>query len=324
MRFYHKLNGTVHVCNLKSESPMSHLRTVAWLAAVLLLTLVAAGLIPHASTDPVSELSIQTSSNTLRAGSNNTVTMEVVGIGKLLSNLDVSLSLPQPLVLFGDNHWRRSSFGPGQTIRVELMIFAPASAAGNSYQATVTAVYKEAGETTYSQESHTIGFLVRGWIDIVIYDLTVTPDPVGPGSTLTVSGSLLNRGVTAAMFTNITIEPQSPLIVTLQGVSYLGQLDPNAPAPFSVAADVDPAAADGTYNIKLGVYYQDDLHMDQRAEATLSFKVSSAVTHPQPTQRQTDALSVLMSNLEYVAVIVVVAALTAIVLRRRRARRAVE
>lgn len=303
---------------------MSHRRTTACLAAILLLTLMTADLMPDASADPVSELSIHSSSNTLRAGSNNTVTMEVVGIGKLLSNLDVSLTLPQPLVLFGDNHWRRSNFGPGETIRLELMIFAPASAAGNSYQATVTGVYKEAGETTYSQESHTIGFLVRGWIDIVIYDLTVTPDPVSPGSTVTVSGSLLNRGVTAAMFTNITIEPQPPLIVTLQGVSYLGQLDPNAPAPFSVAADVDPAAADGTYSIRLAVYYQDDLHMDQRTEATLSFEVSSAVTQPQPTQRSTDALTVLMSNLEYVVAIVVVVAVTAIVVRRRRARRAAE
>jgi len=288
---------------------------------LVLALLIAAILFPPLTADPVSELSVQTSANVLQAGSNNTIVMSIQGIGKLLSNLDVSLTLPPPLVLFGDNHWRRSSFGPGDSIMVTLMIFAPASAAGNSYQATVSGLYKEAGETTYSEESHTIGFLVRGWIDIVIYDMSVTPSPTGPGSTVTISGSLLNRGIIAAMFTNITIKPAPPLIVTSQSVSYLGQLDPNAPAPFSLSANIEPTTHDGRYDATLIVYYQDDLHINKQADIHVVIDISSAATITQTGVRE-GPLSSLLENTQFLLglVILIVLALILALIRRGRAR----
>ena len=270
--------------------------------------------------DPVSELSVQVTANTLRAGSNNTITMHIAGIGKLLANLDVALTLPSPLVLFGDNHWRRSGFGPGQTIDATLMIFAPASAAGNSYQATVTGLYKEAGETTYSQETHTVGFLVRGWIDLVIYDLVVTPSPVGPGLSVEISGSLLNRGVTSAMFTNLTIKPAAPLIVSAESSTYMGQVDANAPAPFSLSADIAADAADGTYKVTLVVYYQDDLHLNQQAQSSLNIEVSHVATQTQTLTTPAGPMASVIEYSQYLILLVIVV-IVVLLLRRRRKKR---
>ena len=294
--------------------------TTVFTALVLLMTPLSATSILSITVraDPIAQLSVEVSENVLRAGSNNTVTMTVRGVGKLVSNLDVSLALPSSLVLFGDNHWHRSSFATGDSMVVTLVIFAQASAAGGSYQATVNGVYKEAGETTYSQETHTIGFLVRGWIDMVIYDLSVTPSLVGPGSTVTISGSLLNRGVTSAMFTNLTIKAANPLVVTSQSNSYLGQVDPNAPAPFSLSADIAPTTADGRYDITLIVYYQDDFHQNQQTSASLSFDVSSAVTEVQTTTGPTGPIALILSYSQYLLALVILIVLVLIVRRLRK------
>jgi len=294
-------------------------RTAGTLLLIWLMCVLPASF-PAISADPVSELSVQTNTNIIRAGSNNTIQMQISGIGKLLSNLDVSLTLPSPLVLFGDNHWRRSSFGPGDSMAIVLMIFAPVSSAGNSYQATLAAQYKEAGETTYSEESHTIGLLVRGWIEIVIYDIMVDPPLVAPGSAVTISGSLLNTGITAAMFTNLTVKPQSPLMVGLEGVSYMGQIDPNAPSPFSLTAQVSPSANDGKYDAVLVVYYQDDLHMNQQIETHFSIEVSSTATQTGTTTSPRGELALLIDYGQYlVGLIVLIVVVFA--LRRIRKRR---
>jgi hypothetical protein len=195
------------------------------------------------------------------------------------------------------------------------MIFAPASAAGSSYQATLTGLYKEAGETTYSQETHTVGFLVRGWIDLVIYDLSVTPSPVGQGSAVEVSGSLLNRGITSAMFTNLTIKPVAPLVVSSESSTYMGQVDANAPAPFSLSAGIAPDAADGTYTITLIVYYQDDLHQNQQAQSSITIEISHTAIQTETVTKPTGPVASIMEYSQYLIILVIV--IIAILLYRR-------
>jgi hypothetical protein len=271
--------------------------------------------------DPIAELSVQVSSNVLRAGSNNTVTMQVRGIGDLLSNLDVSLNLSPPLVMFGDNHWRRNSFGPGDSMTADLTVFAPVSAAGSSYQATLTGVYKQAGQTVYSQETHTIGFLVRGWIDLVIYDIEVSPFPVGPGTAVTVSGSLLNRGVISALFTNLTIQPNPSLMLGPDSASYIGQLDPNAPAPFSISALVKSGTSNGQYSLTLIVQYQDDLHQNQQYQTAVSVEVSNEVTQTETATGPSGPIGMILDNWLYLLGLMILIIIVLVVVRVRKRHR---
>lgn len=322
MSDYHNLRGNHLFRACRRRAAVRHLSKTISIFSILILALsISIVLLQPISADPVSEFSVQTSANVLRAGSNNTVTMHIQGISKLLSNLDVSLAVPPPLVLFGDNHWRLSSFGPGQTIDAQLTLFAPASAAGNSYQATVSGVYKEAGETTYSQETHTVGFLVRGWIDFVIYDLTVSPSPAGPGTTVTISGSLLNRGISSAMFTNVTIKPSTQLILSSESASYMGQVDPNAPAPFSLSADLQPSTPDGPYIVTLVVYYQDDLHTIQQTQTFVQIDVSITALHTETTTRQTGPITVFLDYSQYIIALVLLVVLILLVRRFRKRRK---
>ena len=146
--------------------------------AILFIAVVAAGVqVGHASS---SNLSVASSGTVLVASRNNTLTIDITNVGKYLKDFDVALTIPPPLVLFGDNHWIRYSFAPGESIHANLTVFAPSSAAGTTQQGSVVALYKAVGEATLTTESHAISFLVRGWIDIAVYEITVDPELVLP------------------------------------------------------------------------------------------------------------------------------------------------
>lgn len=296
-------------------------------AGGILLLFLSSSILTNGNTitafgDPASELGVELSSHILTAGSNNSVTLRVWNRGKYLSNLDVSINVPPPLALFGDNRWLRPNFKGGDAIQEELTIFAPNSAAGITIQLTLTAVYKEAGEDTFSTETHLIGLLVRGWIDILVYELVVDPQPVIAGRSVTISGNILNRGIIPAMFTNVTLESSRYVLLGPQSVSYIGQVDPNAPAPFSLSATIDASAPESGVVLTVSVYYQNDLHEGN------TFRISTQVpvTRTLPPEENPQPRGILDQILgEYlivtIALVLVGIAAVALAFRRRRKHR---
>jgi hypothetical protein len=220
--------------------------------------------------------------------------LEIVNVGDYLKELDVALTVPSSLVLFGDNHWIRSWFAHGDAIRANLTVFVPSSAAGTTVQGSIVAQYKAAGETTVSSETHAISFLVRGWIDITVYEITVDPDPALPGSEITISGNILNRGVIPAMYTNVTVAAEPPLVKDSVKPTYVGEVDPNAPAPFSVTAVVDSGATEGSYRTTILAYYRDDLQLDHAVAVPVSFTV--VLELPKTETTKTSIIDRLLSN----------------------------
>jgi len=245
----------------------------------------------HAATS--ANLAITSSTNVFLASTNSTLLLEITNVGSYLKELDIALTIPAPLVLFEDNHWIRSSFARGDTIRANVTVFAPSSAAGATVQGSVAAVYKVVGETTASTETHAISFLVRGWIDIKVYEVTVDPDPVLPGSEITISGNLLNRGVIPAMYANVTLVSDRPFLDSVKP-SYVGEVDPNAPAPFTVTAIVDSDATAGGHRASILVYYRDDLQVDHAIAVPVSFTVVSEL--PNIETAKTGIIDQLLSN----------------------------
>lgn len=290
---------------------------IALAFVMLIVTTTPAG-VQVGYTATSSNLSVASSGTVLVAARNNTLTIDIVNVGKYLRELDVALTIPPPLVLFGDNHWIRSSFAAKESIHANLTIFAPSSAAGSTPQGSIAAVYRVTGETVPTTETHSISFLVRGWIEMEVYEITFSPDPILPGQELTISGNILNRGVIAAMYTNVTIDAGDTFAQGSIKPTYVGQVDPNAPAPFSVTAVVDPTASEGTHQAMISVYYRDDLQFDRVANVALTFTVVSEL----PITRTTGAsiASQLLSNeflvLGLAAVIVLV--IVGVYLRRRR------
>lgn len=269
---------------------------------------------------PSANLSVASSGTVLEAARNNTLSIEVSNVGKYLKELDVALTIPPPLVLFGDNHWIRTTFSPGESISANLTVFAPSSAAGATSQGSIVATYKVSGETTPTTEPHAISFLIRGWIDIKVYEITLDPNPVLPGQEMTISGSILNRGVIPAMYANVTIDAGKTFGQGSVVPTYVGEIDPNAPAPFTLTAVVESGASDGTHQATISVYYRDDIQADHVIEVPISFTVVSELPTTQTVR--TDITSQLLSNQILLLGLAVVIVLIVIgVYLRRRGRR---
>jgi Trk-type K+ transport system membrane component len=128
------------------------------------------------------------------------------------------------------------------------------------------------------------------------------------------------------MFTNLTIKPQPPLIVSSQSISYMGQVDANAPAPFSLTAEIEPGTADGRYAVTIVVYYQDDLHIEQKVETSFFIDVSHTAMQTQTTTRATGVVSSVLDYAQYLILLVIVVVVVLLVrrLRKRRSNNALQ
>jgi hypothetical protein len=190
---------------------------------------------------------------TLTAGFNNNIAIAVAYSMSAYSSasvydVDLAVSIPSPLQMLGDDHWRYDSIAPRQSVTVSFEIYAPTAAIGSSYQGSVTLTYRELGDISYTQETHTVSFSVQGWVNLVLYGIQVTPSATSSGGNVTVSGNVLNSGNLAAYNANVTVESEALAPGTSASV-FLGEVDPNIPRPFSLLISFRKNLADGTYPI---------------------------------------------------------------------------
>ena len=197
---------------------------------------------------------------TLTAGFNNNVTITVTnsyatkGIfpSGSIYDVDLAISVTSPLQMLGDNHWYYDIIPTGQSVVVSFQVYAPTAAIGNSYEGSVTLTYRELGEISYTEETHTIGFSVQGWINLVLYGIQITPSVTYLGGNATVSGNLLNSGNIAAYNANVTVESEA-LASGTQASLYLGEVDPNIARPFSLLVHFKKDLTEGRYAISVRV-----------------------------------------------------------------------
>jgi hypothetical protein len=185
----------------------------------------------------------------LTAGFNNTVTISLLNnYYGTIYDTDIVVSLPSGLTLVGDDHWHYDSIALGQTVTISFQVYAPTSAIGSTYQGTVTATYKQLGDISSTQESHTLSFSVYGWINLVIYGVQLTPSSSAPGGNATISGNLLNSGNLAAYNANVTVQSEA-LVLSSSSSTFIGEIDPNIPRPFSLLLIFKSNLTDGNYSI---------------------------------------------------------------------------
>jgi hypothetical protein len=201
----------------------------------------------------------------LTAGFNNNVTItatysyysKTAYSSTSLYDVDLAISTPSPLQMLGDNHWYYDRIRSGDSVAVSFEVYAPTAAIGSSYDGSVTLTYRELGKISYTEETHTISFSVHGWINLVLYNVQVTPASAPPGGNATVSGNLLNSGNIAAYNANVTVESEA-LAPGKPASLYLGEVDPNIARPFSLMVYFGKNLTEGTYAVVVRVSATDN------------------------------------------------------------------
>jgi hypothetical protein len=238
---------------MRREMFRGHLITAFTILVLLVPIGVAVGQTP-------ARFTLAVTGQTLTAGFNNNVTITATYSYYSKSaysqqktyDVDFAVSISPPLQVFGDNRWHYDSIASQQFVTVSFQVYAPTAAIGNSYEGSVTLTYRQLGEISYTQETHTIGFSVHGWINLVLYSVQITPAAVSLGGNATVSGNLLNSGNIAAYNANVTVESEA-LAPGKPASLYLGEVDPNIARPFSLMIYFKKNLTEGNYAVVVKV-----------------------------------------------------------------------
>lgn len=277
---------------------------------------------------------------TLNAGFNTTVIITIFNEFEPIYDVDVSVSFPESQtttvspVVIGASNWKFERIGMGENVTIKPLIFVTESAAGNAYPADISISYTRLGYISPSSETHTIGFYAKGQIIIIAYDFIVeiepayegnerTRDSVFAGSTITVTGSLLNKGNVPAMFTNVTIIPNPILILQPESTSYLGEVDPNSPAPFTLEAKTSPHAEDGNHTILIKVEYQDPESKTHSLEKELTVYIFKTQIQESPSTSE-KIIGIIRQNLLFVIIGIIIFIFLVALLIKRLSKRGVE
>jgi hypothetical protein len=227
--------------------------------------------IDHVSAQNVAHLTVTITGQNLTAGFNNTLVVTVLNSyysasypNTAIYDVDVAITTGTTsasttttgtagttgVSMYGDSHWHYDSIALGQTVKIATTIFAPSSAIGGVIAGTLTATYKQLGDVSYTQETHSFSMTVYGWINLIIYGVIVTPTVTAPGGNLSISGNLLNGGNLASYNANVSVL-SSAIVPGIASSVYIGEVDPNIPRPFSLFFGLKPGLPDGNYTLTL-------------------------------------------------------------------------
>lgn len=236
---------------------LNHFRN--WtILALLLLLLTPVGVVQGQTS---AHMTVTLTGQTLTAGFyNNNVTITATNSYSSYSiypsgtiyDVDLAVTVPAPLQMVGDNHWHYDSIELKQSVSITFQVYAPTSAVGTSYAGSVTLTYRQLGDISYTQESHSIGFSVQGWVNLILYGIQANPSSTPSGGNSTISGNVLNSGNLACYNANVTIQSEA---LGPGGATpvFLGEVDPNIPRPFSVLVTYKKTLTNGTYSLIIRV-----------------------------------------------------------------------
>ncbi|MHA2305252.1 MAG: COG1361 S-layer family protein [Candidatus Hodarchaeales archaeon] len=187
----------------------------------------------------------------------------------------IQLQDPTPLIIEGDSNWVFNNISEGETITFPVKLFTPTSAMSATGTAIFSISFSDHHGTNY-YEIVSIGLIIRGVIQVSIFSSEISEITINQGSMVTISATLLNTGNTNAIFANASILIEEGVLVeTSNSKSYLGELEPDSPLPFSVSANINNSAEAGEYQISCIIFYQDDLFSTYRISVNFTINIVS-------------------------------------------------
>jgi len=253
-------------------------------------------------------LTVTVTGQSLTAGFNNNVTVTVTNSyypksfpSAFIYDVDIAVSLPSPLNMFGGSHWHYDQIASGASVTISFQVYAFPAGIGNSYQGSVTVTYKELPYTSYTVETHEVSFSVHGWISLVLYGVQVAPSVVVPGGNATISGNVLNSGNVDAFNASVMVESEALAKGTLASV-YLGEVDTNILRPFSLVVHFKSNLAEGNYSLVVKVSAIDSSKPSSpyNAQHISQIQIKKAVVQPVSQTRQTSGMiGIILEILRY-------------------------
>ena len=227
----------------------------------------------------------------------------------------VELTLPSGLAVTANSTYSSPGLvlAPGKSLVYEANVTSGPSTSEATYTGTLTVTYTDSYGNSYSQ-TFSPGLVLVAGIDLVVQDLSASQ--ASPGS-LTVTGTLLNEGLGSAYY--LEVSGSSP--GGKPGSTYVGEVDPNTPVPFSVT--VPYSSGGSSVQVQIVANYKNNYGQALRYEhaSPVSLSPSGSSSQVGTTTESSTGGSSSADLLRYVVLAVIVVAIVASALYVRRSRR---
>jgi hypothetical protein len=142
-------------------------------------------------------------------------------------------------------------------------------------------------------DTYNVGLIVQGYMNLIVYDVVVDPQPVSRGSEITITATALNTGNTIASYANVSLQPNSVLELPRESSSYMGEIELNSPVPFTIIAKVKSDTQNGTYPLTIKLTYQDDQYRQHTLTVAANLVVATGTASSQVSDGASSILSFL-------------------------------
>ena len=174
--------------------------------------------------------------------------------------VEIDLQIPAPLIIQSNSSLSFLNVSEGEKLTIPVSIFSPETAMGSTTSMYFTIQFSDKHGTEYT-ETITIGLIAYGRVRITVFSSDISTSVVNPGGNVVISTTLLNTGNANALFVNASLESDENVIIeTASSKSYLGELEPDSPLPFSLTGMINSSITTGNYQINCVIYYFDSLY----------------------------------------------------------------
>jgi hypothetical protein len=255
------------------------------------------------------------SRNHITAGFENQINMTVKN-NLWKGTVQASLTVPSPFIIRGNQSWTLTDLEPSRNMSIVTRIYVPTSAIGSTMNGALTLTYSDEHGQAHT-DTFNVGLVVQGYIDIIVYDIIINPQPVSNGSEMTITATLLNRGNVIASYANASLQLNQVLELSQESTTYVGDIEQNSPVPFTVVAHVKSNVQNGTHPVLITVTFQDDQYRQHAFNVTANLNVATGTAAPSGQTGISD-LNSFLNNGGWTIIIVVAVGVVLLILYVRR------
>jgi uncharacterized repeat protein (TIGR01451 family) len=267
----------------------------------------------------IRQVSVSASSPQVQVGGTTKVTFAISNAGNVpVYSPTISLTLPSGLAVTANSTYSSPGLvlAPGKSLLYEANVTSGPSTSEATYSGTLTVSYTDTYGNSYSQ-TFSPGFVLVAAIDLVIQDLSASQ---ASGGTLTVTGTLLNEGLGSAYYLQVSGSASHGM----PGSTYVGEVDPNTPVPFSVTVPYNASSGRSEVEVQIVADYKNNYGQALRYgySSPISLGGSSFLPSLTGTGTQSSAAGSFSTDLlRYLVIAIIVVAIVASALYVRRSRR---
>jgi len=242
-------------------------------------------------------------------------------------NISLSLQVQPPLQLISQSKKIYGYVKENDIIYLDAIIYSNEAYIGRMFKSLITIEGLDKEGKLY-RENVEIFFIVIGITRIVIFDIKSTPSPAPKGSTLLLSATVLNKGTSLLKYVNVSVIPSYWFTMVMNSYTYIGDLPPNSPTPFTLSILVNENISDGNYILPICIYYTDEWNQEKKITYNISISVSgSASSQSQPAIEEKRNLLEKIINLismykfETILLIAILVIIIVVLLFRKRGKK---